>query len=108
MAQVFAAAGNAAKPQRLAFPYVPNRTGRISREPGLVMELLVEQIDHPVLWRTSVLHLLEAGYRKAVEFGPGKVLANLAKRIPSPEGATLQTLGVSDAATLKTLEAFQK
>jgi [acyl-carrier-protein] S-malonyltransferase len=107
MAEIFAQASSTDKPAQLAFPYVPNRTARLSREPGLVLEFLVEQVDHPVLWKQSVVHLLEAGFRKAVEFGPGKVLQGLAKRIPAADGATISAISVGDLAGIKSLESFK-
>lgn len=107
MAEVFALANSSERPRELAFSYVPNRTARLSREPGIVLELLVEQIDHPVLWRQTVTHLLEAGFRQAVEFGPGKVLQNLAKRIPAADGAVMSALSVGDLAGLKALESLK-
>lgn len=91
------------KPSRLATAYVPNRTGRLTQEPGVILELLVEQVDHPVLWKQSVSALLEAGHSRFIEFGPGKVLQGLVKRIGQPLGKTAQLTGVSDTATLKAL-----
>ncbi len=107
MADLFSQGGTATQPRELAFPYLPNRTGRISRESSLILELLIEQIDHPVLWRQTVEHLHAAGFKKAVEFGPGKVLQNLAKRIPGEDETTILAVGVSDVATLKAFEALQ-
>ncbi|MBI2603339.1 MAG: ACP S-malonyltransferase [Deltaproteobacteria bacterium] len=43
-------------------------------------ELLVEQIDHPVLWTKSVETALNQGCRLLVEIGPGNILCNLVKR----------------------------
>ncbi len=107
MAEIFSSVNDKDKPRELAFPYVPNRTARLSREPGLVLELLIEQIDHPVLWRQSVAYLLDSGFRRAVEFGPGKVLQNLAKRIPAADGSTISVTGVGDLAGLKAFEALK-
>jgi [acyl-carrier-protein] S-malonyltransferase len=107
MAEIFAQATAAEKPAELAFPYVPNRTARISREAGLVLEFLVEQVDHPVLWKQSVLYLLEAGFRRAVEFGPGKVLQGLAKRIPAADGAVISAISVGDLNGIKALETLK-
>jgi len=115
MATLFAKAEPSDRPHALHFPYVPNRTARTTAEAGVVFELLIEQVDHPVLWKQSVEHLLASGITRAIEFGPGKVLQGLAKRIPftnpqapsSPESGIENTpvvfsaIGVSDAATLK-------
>lgn len=95
-------------PSHLKCPYIPNRTGRPTSEAGLILRLLEEQIDHPVLWRTSMLQALENGITQIVEFGPGKVLAGLLKRIAPPSTPSLQIKGVNDLATLKDLEAWIK
>jgi len=105
MAELFAAATPTEKPAQLLCPYVPNRTGILTREPGVVFELLVEQIDHPVLWKQSFASLLEQGFELGVEFGPGKVLAGLAKRIAQPLGKTCTVQNVGDLAGVKALEA---
>ena len=86
MAELFAAASPGEIPVRLSCPYVPNRTAR------------------PVLWKQSVLALVQAGFTKAVEFGPGSVLQGLAKRITRrAPGGPLATTGVSDLQSLKNL-----
>ena len=106
MAELFAQAGAAEKPAALRVPYVPNRTAKLTQEPSVVFELLVEQVDHPVQWRQSVSMLIERGFERAIEFGPGKVLAGLAKRISSAEGKAFACTGVSDAKTLNELATY--
>jgi [acyl-carrier-protein] S-malonyltransferase len=44
-------------------------------------ELLVSQVDHAVLWEQSVTYIARAGVDRALELGPGQVLAGLVKRI---------------------------
>lgn len=108
MAELFGQATSAQKAKTPAFAYIPNRTGRITREAGVVFELLVEQVDHPVLWKQSMLALLDAGATQAVEFGPGKVLAGLMKRIVAsagqPAGKTCAMLSVGDTAGIRAME----
>jgi [acyl-carrier-protein] S-malonyltransferase len=105
MAELFAEASPAAA---LACPYVPNRTARMTQEPGVVFELLVEQVDHPVLWKQSMTALLDAGYSSMIEFGPGKVLQGLTKRISQAAGKTCTMAGVSDLDSLKAFETQVK
>jgi [acyl-carrier-protein] S-malonyltransferase len=102
MAELFEAAGGADKPRAPRFAYVPNRTARLNREPGIVFELLVEQVDHPVLWKQSVEALLASGSTSFAEFGPGRVLTGLIKRI-APKGATPALANVGDLAGFKAL-----
>jgi [acyl-carrier-protein] S-malonyltransferase len=107
MAELFAGAKDGEKPKSLRFPYVPNRTARLSHEPTAVFELLIDQVDHTVQWRQSVSMLIEKGYTQACEFGPGKVLQGLAKRIAGAvPGATFSCVGVSDSASLAGLKAL--
>jgi len=97
MAELFASARADERPKSLRYPYVPNRTAKLNSEASTVFELLVDQVDHPVLWRQSVSMLIERGYDRGVEFGPGKVLQGLAKRIVGGHaGATFACTGVSD------------
>lgn len=108
MAELFAQATDAEKPKLPICPYVPNRTARLSQEPGIVFELLIEQVDHPVLWKHSVTTLLDSQFTTAIEFGPGKVLTGLIKRIGSQVGKSCQLLSVSDSTTLKSIEPLLK
>ncbi|MFN7685960.1 MAG: ACP S-malonyltransferase [Oligoflexia bacterium] len=108
MAELFSQAKATEKPAQLSCPYVPNRTAILTREPGVVLELLVEQVDHPVLWKQSFSGLLAQGFETYIEFGPGKVLAGLAKRISQPLEKNCTVQGMSDSAGLTALEALLK
>lgn len=102
MANLFSAALAHETPKTLNYPYVPNRTGILTQEPGIVFELLVEQVDHPVLWKHSMAHLIEKDFNHFIEFGPGKVLSGLMKRIAQPLGKSCNSFQVSDTSSLKT------
>jgi [acyl-carrier-protein] S-malonyltransferase len=65
----------------LNFPVVANVTARPYAELGQVPELLVQQVDSPVLWEQTVLFMAESGVTQALEIGPGKVLAGLTRRV---------------------------
>lgn len=65
----------------LAFPVVSNVEARPNSDPARVPELLVRQIDGPVLWQQTLATMVDRGVRRALEIGPGKVLAGLVKRI---------------------------
>jgi [acyl-carrier-protein] S-malonyltransferase len=64
----------------LAFPVVANVDAVPNQDPERVRSLLVRQIDGPVLFQQSVVAMAEAGVTRAIEIGPGKVLAGLVKR----------------------------
>ena len=108
MAALFLETPETKKPKRGFCPIVPNRTARITNEPGIILELLMEQIDHPVLWKQSMLAILEAHFNTSIEFGPGKVLSGLLKRIVTPTSKSLTTHAISDTASLKALELVLK
>lgn len=44
-------------------------------------DCLVRQVNHSVLWETSVRSMIEQGIDTFIEIGPGKVLSGLIKRI---------------------------
>lgn len=104
MAEIFSSATDADRPASLTIPYVPNRTARITWETGLIFEFLIEQVDHPVLWKQSIETLLKAGVGSVVEFGPGKVLTGLVKRISQPIGKTPTLFQMNESSHLKALE----
>jgi [acyl-carrier-protein] S-malonyltransferase len=92
----------------LQTPYIPNRTARLTQEQGVVFSLLSEQVDHSVMWKQSVESLLPE-YTRAFEFGPGKVLQGLAKRITKNiEGANLEVYPIYDLESLKIAEGVLK
>lgn len=64
-----------------AFPVVANTNAEPNSEGGRIADLLVRQVDSPVLWDASVRRLVQEGVQRALELGTGNVLANLAKRI---------------------------
>jgi [acyl-carrier-protein] S-malonyltransferase len=106
MAEIFSQ--STVRPQAPICGYVPNRTARLTQESGVVFELLVEQIDHPVLWKQTITALLESDHLKYAEFGPGKVLTGLMKRIAQPLAKTPTNFNISDATTLKAFEGALK
>ena len=65
----------------LAFPVVANIDARPNQDPARLPDLLVRQIDGAVRWEETIQAMAEAGVTHALEVGPGKVLAGLARRI---------------------------
>lgn len=106
MAELFLKLSPAARPAPLAAPYIPNCTARFTTEASLILELLEEQIDHPVLWTQSVETALGRGEKKGIEFGPGKVLQSLVKRIAKSSQKEFEIMGCGDSEGVKNLEAF--
>jgi malonyl CoA-acyl carrier protein transacylase len=69
------------------FPVVSCSTARPFED---VRAELAAALTRPVRWRETMLALHEAGVRRYVEVGPGKVLARLGKRI-LPDGGKVET-----------------
>jgi [acyl-carrier-protein] S-malonyltransferase len=86
----------------LSFAVLPNVEARPNSEPGRVAELLVKQVDSPVLWEQTVAAMAESGVTRALEIGPGKVLAGLVKRIDK----RISVLSVGDAEGLAKVSDF--
>lgn len=105
MTEIFTGLNASQKPGSLACPIVPNRTARLTQESGVILELLMEQIDHPVLWKQSMETLLGNGFSGFVEFGPGKVLTGLMKRIGTDPSQKKLSVAVGDATSVKTFMA---
>jgi [acyl-carrier-protein] S-malonyltransferase len=93
---------SASKLSPLAFPVVANVDAQPNHEPGRIQDLLIRQVDGAVRWEASVRTMHAAGVRRALEIGPGKVLAGLAKRIAKD----LKVLSVNDVASLDQVTAF--
>jgi [acyl-carrier-protein] S-malonyltransferase len=89
-------------PGALAFPVVANVEAAPNADAGRVAELLVKQVDSPVKWDQSVVAIAEAGVTKALEIGPGKVLANMAKRIDK----RISVLSVGDPDSVAKVAEF--
>ena len=79
------------------FPVLSNVTGKPhSSDPGAIRELMLEQVTQTTNWAADVESAKALGCTRFVEFGPGKVLSGLIKKID----AALTVTNVSDLATL--------
>jgi len=80
------------------FPVLSNVTGKPhSSDPGEIRALMLEQVTGTTNWAADVEAAKSLGATRFVEFGPGKVLSGLVKKID----ATLTTLNVADLASLQ-------
>jgi [acyl-carrier-protein] S-malonyltransferase len=64
-------------------PVVSNVEAEPNRDGSKLRELLTRQVTAPVRWEESVKCMARMGVRRALEVGPGKVLAGLVRRIAS-------------------------
>jgi [acyl-carrier-protein] S-malonyltransferase len=58
-----------------------NVDARPHTESSEIRDLLIRQVLSPVLWEQTMRNLLEAGFDRFYEIGPGRVLAGLLKRV---------------------------
>jgi [acyl-carrier-protein] S-malonyltransferase len=67
--------------RELKFGVIANVTAEVNRDRSRVVPLLLEQITAPVRWEESMERLRMTGVDGAIEFGFGRVLAGLMRRI---------------------------
>jgi [acyl-carrier-protein] S-malonyltransferase len=89
-------------PSTLAFPVFANVEAKANADAARVADLLVRQVDSPVLWDQTIVSMAEAGVTRALEIGPGKILANMAKRIDK----RISVLSVGDSETVGKVREF--
>lgn len=62
-------------------PVYVNVSGKPFQEAKELKQALIDQIDHPVLWATTIENMIENGATMFREIGPGSVLTGLLRRI---------------------------
>jgi [acyl-carrier-protein] S-malonyltransferase len=81
----------------LTFGVIANVTAQVNRDAAKVKLLLLEQITGAVRWEESMATLAAAGIGETIEFGAGRVLAGLMRRI----NRNLKVRSAEDAASLR-------
>jgi [acyl-carrier-protein] S-malonyltransferase len=81
----------------LKFPVIANVTAAPNSDPAKVADLLIEQITAPLRWAESMEQLGKLGVTDAIEFGCGKVLMGLMRRI----NKNIRVRPLEDVASLK-------
>jgi len=61
-------------------PVISNVDAKPHSDPETIKKLLATQVTSPVLWEDTMNLMLESGFEKAYECGPGKVTAGILKR----------------------------
>ena len=85
-------------------PVINNVDVAIETDPARLRDALVRQASRPVRWVELIQALSGRGVTRFIEFGPGKVLSGLVKRIAA--GASIDT--VHDAGSLERVLAATK
>lgn len=76
--------------------FIANVTGEPASDPELIRDLLYRQIDHPVRWRQTQDRMVADGVETIIEFGNGRVLAGMFKKVKRDA----KLLNVFDGASL--------
>lgn len=66
---------------RLEIPVIHNVTSKENQEASKLASLLFEQVTQPVLWTSSIQRAEQLGATHFIEFGAGKILSGLIKKI---------------------------
>ena len=90
----------AIKVGKFSFGVIANVTAEVNRDPERVVPLLLEQITAPVRWEESMGVVAQAGVTDAVEFGCGRVLMGLMRRMYR----TIRVRPLEDLASLKAVK----
>ena len=72
-------------------PIYQNVKGRPSSNIELIKKNLIDQLTHPVMWRHTILHMIEDGATEFTEIGPGHFLRGLVRQI----NKNVKTHGIS-------------
>jgi [acyl-carrier-protein] S-malonyltransferase len=81
----------------MRFGVIANVNAEVNRDPVKVKPLLLEQITAPVRWEESMGALTGTGITETIEFGEGRVLAGLMRRI----NRTVKVRAAEEPASLR-------
>ena len=86
-------------------PVISNVTAKPHATAGEILQRLVEQVTSSVLWETSIRYLVEQGFTRFIELGPGNALTAFMRRIDRD----LEVYNISDCESLeKTVNALKQ
>ncbi|HZC46289.1 MAG TPA: ACP S-malonyltransferase, partial [Candidatus Acidoferrum sp.] len=89
----------ALKVSELNFGVIANVTAEVNRDRTRVVPLLLEQITAPVRWEESMGVVARSGITDAIEFGIGRVLMGMMRRMYR----TIRVRPLEDLASLKAI-----
>ena len=85
-------------------PVISNVTANPHATAGEILQRLVEQVTSSVLWEASIRHLMDEGFTRFIELGPGNALTGFMRRIDRE----LEVYNISDCESLeKTVNALK-
>jgi len=62
-------------------PVISNVDAKTHSDPDVIKQILAKQVTAPVQWESIMQGLIDGGFEKGYELGPGKVLAGIMKRV---------------------------
>lgn len=85
-----------------AFPVISNVDAEPNVDASRIPDLLTRQVTEPVRWEQTLRRLVEEGVTHALEIGPGRTLAGLARKTDR----RLQVLSVSTPEAIRQVGSF--
>lgn len=77
---------------------VSNVDANIHKDPDEIKSILVKQVYSSVLWEDSIAKLIDEGFDRFIEIGPGKTLRAFIKKIASKKKADVEIINIDTAA----------
>lgn len=77
---------------------VSNVDANIHKDPAEIKSILVKQVYSSVLWEDSISKLIDEGFDRFIEIGPGKTLRAFIKKIASKKKVDLEIINIDTAA----------
>ncbi|MDX2471508.1 MAG: ACP S-malonyltransferase [SAR324 cluster bacterium] len=84
--------------QNARFPIVNNTANQVLTDSSFFLSSLVGQVVAPVRWETGIKLMIQEGVTHFIEFGNGKVLAGMMKRIDK----SVKVIGIQSLEDLET------
>ena len=77
---------------------VSNVDASIHKDPDEIKSILMKQVYSSVLWEDSISKLIDEGFDRFIEIGPGKTLRAFIKKIASKKKADVEIINIDTAA----------
>ena len=77
---------------------VSNVDANIHKDPDEIKSILVKQVYSSVLWEDSISKLIDEGFDRFIEIGPGKTLRAFIKKIASKKKVDVEIINIDTAA----------
>lgn len=77
---------------------VSNVDASIHKDPDEIKFILVKQVYSSVLWEDSISKLIDEGFDRFIEIGPGKTLRAFIKKIASKKKTDVEIINIDTAA----------